>query len=71
MTSAEIIKGYLPRDVPAHKCACGGYCEEAETTPEEFKQVGCTRGKGCCDKAFVCIICRKRYIGKLEAPDAG
>ena len=63
------IRQQLSRSTCSYTCGCGGYCEQVETTDEEFEEFGCDR-KGFCDIAFVCKRCGKRYAGKIEAPEA-
>lgn len=62
------IPDSLERGVNAYACTCGGYGESVDVTPEEEKKHGCGRW-GCCARAFVCRICKTRWVGSLEAPD--
>lgn len=54
------------------KCECGGYCDEADLTDDEY-QHGCSKDTmfklGCCVKAFVCCLCKQRWVARLEAPE--
>lgn len=59
----------LPKGTTAIECECGGFCAEVECTHEEIREFGCGLGRTCCVKAFVCKLCQKRYVRKLEAPD--
>lgn len=51
------------------KCSCGGYAERVDTTDEERKKYGCGRSWSCCDVAFVCGLCKTRWVGKQPAPE--
>lgn len=59
----------LELGVTAVECDCGGYCEEVDCTAEEIKQYGCGLGRTCCVAAFVCKLCKKRFVHSLEAPE--
>ncbi|MBE3087154.1 MAG: 4Fe-4S cluster-binding domain-containing protein [Bacteroidetes bacterium] len=59
----------ISREVEAIKCDCGGYAERVPCTPEEIKEHDCGKGHECCSRAFVCCICKKRIIKRVEAPD--
>lgn len=60
--------GSVGRSVEGVKCPCGGYAEQVETTAEESRRFGCGL-RGCCDRAFVCVVCGTRLVGSAEAPE--
>jgi hypothetical protein len=63
-------KGFvLERGARAIKCECGGYAERVQTTAEERAEYGCGRTISCCDVAFVCSICKTRWVGSQPAPE--
>lgn len=59
---------WVERGADAVKCSCGGYAEQADTTPEEDTTYGCGR-PGCCSRAFVCAICGNRMVARAHAPE--
>lgn len=61
------IQERLNREMQGVKCSCGGYAERVEPTKEEFDKVGCWNN--CCARAFVCVLCKERLVGKAEAPE--
>ena len=66
------ILGDLPREVTAHACTCGGYCDPVDSTKGECKEHGCFRdspGNECCAASFICRLCGERYAGSREAPE--
>lgn len=68
---AKVIEfeGSIAREAEGIKCPCGGYAEKVETTPEERGKYGCGKSYSCCDRAFVCAICKARLVGKADAPE--
>jgi hypothetical protein len=70
MTTVEIT-GYVPRYDDTINCTCGAKAERVKTTDEEQKKYNyCGHHHSCCDRAFVCPICKTRWVGSAEAPDA-
>lgn len=71
--TGEAYAGGLPagveRDVTGIPCECGGYCDKVDCTPEESEKYWCGNSRGCCDVAFVCRLCKKRYAGRQPAPN--
>lgn len=58
----------VARNAEGIPCSCGGYAESVDVTAEEEKAHGCGR-KGCCSRAFVCKVCKTRWVGQAEAPE--
>ena len=70
MTTRKIpISVDLDREDKAINCPCGGYAERVKCTPAEIEEWGCGRRYECCARAFVCVICKTRYVGCAPAPD--
>lgn len=62
----------MPRDNTALECKCGGYAAREPTTQEERFEFGCGRDQPnneCCARAFVCVLCKARYVGDATAPE--
>lgn len=59
---------HVGRDADGIACMCGGYAEQVDITPEEDAKHGCGRS-GCCGRAFVCKLCKTRWVGSCEAPE--
>lgn len=62
----------IERDTNAVRCSCGGYCERVKSTTDEARSFGCGRDSEdweCCVRAFVCVVCGKRYVGSAPAPE--
>jgi hypothetical protein len=63
----------VSRDAEGVKCECGGYAErDNKMTVEEIKGRGCGRDRPeyqCCARAFVCAICKTRWLGEAEPPE--
>ena len=61
----------IERECGAIKCECGGYATEVECTKEEIRgPLNCGSKWACCVAAFVCGLCNKRHVRRLEAPEA-
>lgn len=62
----------IERCTEAIACECGGYAARADNTKDECRHYGCGRdypGHECCARAFVCRICRQRWVGSAPAPE--
>lgn len=62
------------RDADGIKCECGGYADrDCRMTKEEIEAGGsCGRDTPdyqCCSRAFVCAVCKTRWIGTAPAPE--
>lgn len=61
------------RDANAIACECGGYAErDRHMTMDELKNLSCGRDTTtyqCCARAFVCRVCKTRYVGSAPAPE--
>lgn len=61
----------IEREAKAAPCPCGGYADENEPTKDEIeKHQTCGRKFACCLNAFVCRVCKKRFLVRLPAPEA-
>ena len=69
MTEIKEITEDLKIDVEAIPCSCGGYCDKVPGTAEERKKYGCGRNFDCCNVAFLCRVCKTRWVGRLPAPE--
>lgn len=78
ITKGQAMRNALPlpqkieRDTKAVRCSCGGYCEREKATADEARKFGCGRDREnweCCVRAFVCVLCGKRYAGCAPAPE--
>lgn len=63
----------MERGADSMECRCGGYAERVKCTPAEIKDYdwcgwGDIRGGECCARAFVCKVCKTRYVGGAQAP---
>ena len=63
------IKERINREAEGVKCACGGYAELVPCTQQEIEKYGCRSMYDCCCRAFVCVLCKERLVGKAEAPE--
>jgi hypothetical protein len=63
----------VPRDALSIPClGCGGYSRVVECTQDEVEtHQTCGRDYACCIQSFVCILCGRREVVHLEAPDVG
>jgi len=63
----------IERAVEGIPCDCGGYADrDYKMTAEEIKGRGCggdTPTEQCCARAFVCRICKTRWLGQAESPE--
>jgi hypothetical protein len=63
----------IDRDAEGIPCECGGYADrDAKMTAEEISGRSCGRDTPsyqCCSRAFVCRVCKKRWLGMAAAPD--
>lgn len=60
----------IPRDANGAPCPCGGYADEADVTKDEIKKhQTCGRSWACCLGAFVCRVCKRRFLVNLPAPE--
>ena len=63
------LREAVERDISGVACECGGYAErDYEVTEEEDRKYGCGRHL-CCSRAFVCQLCKTRWIGSAAAPE--
>jgi len=67
-TEPYLIPERLPRQAEGYPCPCGGYADSVDVTPTEEKRFGCG-SVGCCSRAFVCRVCKRRLVGKAESPE--
>lgn len=65
------ISESVSRQADGIPCECGGYADRVDCTPEEMEEYNCSEWKSweCCARAFLCRICKKRLVGRAEAPD--
>jgi len=70
------VKSYpesFDRDAEGLPCECGGYADrDYKMTIEELKGRTCGRDTTtyqCCSRAFVCRICKTRWLGIAAAPE--
>lgn len=71
-TKTERVEGTVARDAEGAKCPCGGYADRDHPTDQEAKDYNfCGRIFPCCTRAFVCGLCKKRFIMRAAAPDMG
>jgi hypothetical protein len=61
----------IDRGTDAVECVkCGGFCESAESTPEEItSELNCGSSSACCCVAFKCKRCGARMVGAQDAPE--
>lgn len=63
----------LERGTTALKCECGGYCEKVVLEEAERIKGTCMKNHileyGCCLNAFVCVLCKTRWLANVEAPE--
>lgn len=59
----------VDRNAKSIKCKCGGFAEEVSCSQEEIQKYGCGRSYSCCSRAFVCCLCKIRWVGTAEAPE--
>lgn len=66
-----VYKEEIKRDQQAIPCPeCNGYADRVDCTKEEIEgRMNCGKGYECCVRAFVCRVCKKRIIGKANAPE--
>lgn len=60
----------VDRETQSIRCSCGGFAERVKVTPAEEARSGCGR-PGCCSRAFLCGLCKRRICRKAEAPEMG
>lgn len=66
----EILNPDIERDATAAPCSCGGYADRKDPTQEEIdKYQTCGRCYACCLAAFICRLCKKRFLVHLSAPE--
>lgn len=70
------VKSYpesIGRDEDGIACECGGYADrDYKMTRAELKDRTCGRDTEtyqCCARAFVCRVCKTRWLGTAEAPE--
>jgi len=72
--TAVRLEEWMPREAEGIPCPCGGYADRVDTTPEEREEIQAGGSSpcspGCCDRAFVCRICKARMFGTAEAPES-
>ena len=61
--------GIVNRNAAAIMCDCGGYAERVNCTEAELEQYNCHRKYECCARAFICVLCNQRWVGRAEAPE--
>lgn len=71
-----IVKSYpdeIARGAEGIPCECGGYADrDNRMTAEEIRGRGCGRDREdhqCCARAFVCRLCKMRWLGSADSPD--
>lgn len=62
---------FVPRDAEGVPCACNGYADRVDLTPEEIGAQSCRRTFECCGRAFVCRLCKTRLLRDAEPPEMG
>lgn len=68
MSKTRKLKMDVKRGAVGIACECGGYAESVQVTEKEDAKYGCGR-RYCCACAFVCKLCKTRWVGSEEAPE--
>jgi hypothetical protein len=63
----------INRDADGVPCICGGYADrDYRMTADELVGHNCGRDTPtyqCCARAFVCRVCKTRWVGMAAAPE--